>query len=50
MTMWETVKIVNGYTIKRMVGTKGCYHLVLEKGKEIIFRTIKSAAEYAATL
>lgn len=48
--MYETIKIVNGYRIERMVGTRGYYHLRLGKGKEIIFRTIKAAAEYAATL
>lgn len=47
---YETVKVVNGYAIERMVGTRGYYHLRLGKGKEIIFRTIKAAAEYAATL
>lgn len=54
--MYETVKTVNGYKIKRMVGTKGCYHVNIKedngKGfKEFhTFRTIKSAVEFCKTI
>lgn len=55
--MYETVKIVNGYEIKRMVGTHGVYHIdtrvgVTSDGRtyktQQWFRTIKAAAEWAA--
>lgn len=52
--MYETVKIVNGYEIYRMKGTRGCYHVNIREGrgwKEFhTFRTIKAAAEFCATL
>ena len=48
--MYETVKVVNGYAIERMVGTRGYYHLRLGKGKEMVFRTIKAAGETAEKL
>ena len=31
--MYETVKIVNGYEIKRMVGTRGAYYVNVREGK-----------------
>lgn len=52
--MYETVKTVNGYEIKRMVGTRGFYHINVReddgKGwREFhTFRSIKAAAEWAA--
>lgn len=45
--MWETVKEVNGHKIFRMAGTRGCYHIRLDEHKEVTFRTIKAAAEWA---
>lgn len=52
--MFETVKIVNGYEIKRMIGTKGFYHVIIRNEisfKEFCtFRTIKAAAEFCKTL
>lgn len=51
--MYETVKVVKGYEIKRMKGTKGFYHVNIreEKGfKEFhTFRTIKAAVEFINT-
>lgn len=51
--MYEVVKVVNGYAITRMIGSKGCYHVCIEQGngfkKSLTFRTIKAAAEYIIT-
>lgn len=48
--MYETVKVVNGYEIKRMVGTKGAYHVNVREGKGFrefhTFKTIKAATEF----
>ena len=46
--MYETVKVVKGYEIKRMKGTRGAYHV---KGfREFhTFRTIKAATEFIET-
>lgn len=48
--MMEIVKIVNGYAIERMKGTKGFYEVtLLRKGKMrkyMVFKTIKAATEY----
>ena len=48
--MYETVKTVNGYEIKRMVGTHGVYHVNVKEGKGWAefhtFRTIKAAAAF----
>ena len=52
--MYETVKIVKGYAITRMIGTKGFYHVVVREGKGFkelhTFRTIKSAVEFINTV
>lgn len=52
--MYETVKIVNGYAITRMVGTKGFYHVNIREGKIFrefhTFRTIKAAIAFCETL
>lgn len=52
--MYETVKVVNGYEITRMVGTKGFYHVNVREGKGFrefhIFRTIKAATAFCETL
>lgn len=47
--MYETVKIVKGYEITRMIGTHGFYHVRLTSNKEVCFRTIKAAVEYINT-
>ena len=51
--MYETVKIVKGYEIKRMKGTKGFYHVNIREGKGFrefhTFRTIKAAVEFINT-
>lgn len=54
--MYETVKIVNGYEIKRMKGTHGFYTVTFWKSKsgqtskERSFRTIKAATAFCETL
>ena len=48
--MYEVVKIVKGYEITRMIGTKGVYHVNVREGKGFrefhTFKTIKAAAEF----
>lgn len=52
-SIYETVKIVNGYEIKRMKGTQGAYHVNVREGKGWrefhTFRTIKAATEFIQT-
>lgn len=48
--MYETVKIVNGYEITRMKGTRCAYHVKFSKNGFCTFRTIKAAAEFCETL
>ena len=54
LRMYETVKVVNGYAITRMVGTKGFYHVNIREGNELrefrTFRTIKAATAFCETL
>lgn len=48
--MYEVVKVVKGYKIKRMKGTRGSYHVNVREGKGYrefhTFRTIKAATEF----
>ena len=48
--MYEIVKVVKGYKIKRMKGTHGAYHVTVREGKGFrefhTFRTIKAAVEF----
>lgn len=48
--MYEVVKIVKGYEILRMKGTKGAYHVNIREGKGFrefhTFKTIKAATEF----
>lgn len=50
--MYETVKIVKGYEIKRLIGSRGAYHVTVREDdgrgfKEFhTFRTIKAATEF----
>ena len=44
--MYETVKVIKGYAIERMKGTKGFYHVTIKGGMQATFRTIKAAVEY----
>lgn len=48
--MYETVKVVKGYAIVRLVGTRGAYHVNVREGqgwREFhTFRTIKAAVEF----
>ena len=48
--MYEVVKTVNGHDIYRMKGTRGVYHVRLNKHSRIVFKTIKAAAEYCSKL
>ena len=51
--MYEVVKVVKGYEIKRLVGSHGCYHVNVREGngwKEFhTFRTIKAAVDFINT-
>ena len=48
--MYETVKVVKGYEIRRMIGTRGQYFVNIREGRGWrefhTFRTIKAAAEF----
>lgn len=54
--MYEVVKVVNGYEIVRMKGTRGFYHVNIREDdrtgfKEFhTFRTIKAAAAFCAAI
>lgn len=52
--MFETVKVVNGYEITRMVGSRGFYRVNIWEdgawGKYLTFRTIKAAAQFCEAL
>ena len=52
--MYETVKVVNGYEIKRIRGTHGAYQVTIKKGKgwELFhtFKTIRAATAFCETL
>lgn len=51
--MYEVVRIVKGYEIKRMIGTHGHYHVLIREGKGFkefhTFKTIKAAVEFIET-
>ena len=48
--MYETVKVVKGYAITRMVGSHGSYHVNVREGTGFrefhTFKTIKAAVEF----
>lgn len=48
--MYEVVRVVKGYEITRMVGTRGFYHVNIREGKGWkeyhTFRTIKAAVKF----
>ena len=48
--MYETVRVVNGYEIKRLIGSRGFYHVNVREGngwQEFhTFHTIKAAVEF----
>lgn len=52
--MYETVRVVNGYEIKRMIGTRGFYHVDLKvhthSREYVTFKTIKAAVEFINNL
>ena len=45
--MYEIVKVVNGFAIWRMVGTRGYFTVRLDAHRFLTFRTIKAAAAWA---
>lgn len=51
--MYEVVKVVKGYEITRLKGTRGFYHVVVKEGNGFrefhTFRTIKAAVEFIET-
>ena len=48
--MYEVVKVVKGYEIKRLKGSRGMYHVTVREGngwrEYHPFRTIKAAIEF----
>lgn len=48
--MYETVRVVNGHAIIRMIGSRRFYHVKLNSHKEVIFHTIKAAVAYCESL
>ena len=52
--MYEIVKKVNGYEIRRMVGTHGFYSVIIRTSKKVTefrtFRTIKAAVAFCESL
>lgn len=48
--MYETVKVVNGYKIERMTGTRGFFKVYIRKNVYHTFRTIKAATAFCETL
>ena len=48
--MYETVKVVNGHSIVRMMGSHGVYHVNVREGRGFrefhTFKTIKAAVEF----
>lgn len=54
--MYEVVKVVNGYEITRMIGSRGFYYVNIREDDGIgfrefhTFRTIKAAAEFCNSL
>lgn len=44
--MYEVVKVVKGYEITRMKGTRGFYHVCVSEGEYFNFHTIKAAAAF----
>lgn len=52
--MYEVVKTVNGYEIKRMIGTRGYYEVEIAANRKCKmfrnFRTIKAASKFCEEL
>lgn len=52
--MYKVIKIVNGYEITRMEGTRGAYHVNVREGKGFkefhTFRTLKAASAFCESL
>ena len=48
--MYEVVKVVKGYEIKRVKGTRGAYYVNVREGRGFrefhTFKTIKAASEF----
>lgn len=48
--MRETVKVVNGYAITRLIGTHGFYTVYIASNKFVAFKTVKAATAYCESL
>ena len=48
--MYETVKVVNGHAITRVVGTRKFYYVNINKHSYRTFNTIKAASAFCETL
>ena len=52
--MYETVKVVNGYAVERMIGFRGSYWVTIWKrgdfAKKYWFRPAKAAAQFCEKL
>lgn len=49
-SIYEVVKVINGYAIQRMKGTHGFYYVYYRENVSRTFHTIKAAAEFANAL
>lgn len=52
--MYEVVKVVNGYEILKLKGSRNAYHINIKEGKGFrqfhTFKTIKAATQFAQSL
>lgn len=52
-SIYETVRVVKGYAIYRMKGSRGTYHVNVREGKGFrefhSFKSIKAAVEFIET-
>lgn len=44
--MYEVIKVVKGYEITRLIGSRRFYHVAVGGGREYCFHTIKAAVEF----
>ena len=49
-SLYETIKIINGYAIRRMKGVRGFYSVYVTDNQFYTFRTIKSASQFCESL
>jgi len=56
--MFETLRVVNGHKIIRMIGTHGFYHVIIRESNDLkkrgqtfaLFKTLKDAVAFAEQL